>query len=141
VLQDSKLSAEGDVDNGRNRLLTRAVPCRVPRPAPAVLPAQQTNVRAKPDDLPNLNLEKRGIRVTMAPPEVFRPLVTFHSSEITVLPALLQQVGAVSTIFLVVPRVIVAALAMAVPLLLTLPVVSSGRHRGNEKGGAQQQAA
>src|SRR6185436_10113937 len=98
--------------------------------APARLPAQETRL-CGPEGLPNLDFEKRGIRVSMAPPEVFRLLVTFHFSEITVLPALLQQVGAVGTIFLAVPGVIVAGLAIVVPLLLTPPVVGVGRHRGN----------
>ena len=77
----------------------------------------------------------------MAPPEVFRLLVAFHYPELAVVPVVLHQVGAVSTIFLVVPRVIVPGLAIVVPLLLTPPVVSLGRHRGEEEGGAQQQTA
>ena len=73
----------------------------------------------------------------MALPEVFRLLVAFHYPELAVVPVLLHQLGAVRTIFLIVPRVVIAGLAIVVPLFLTPPVVSLGRHRGKEEGGAQ----
>ena len=76
----------------------------------------------------------------MAPPEVFLPLGTSHYPKLTILPAILQQVGAVSTIFILVPFMIVAAVPIVVSLVVlffvVFVVVSSHRRRGNQ-GGAQ----
>jgi len=88
--------------------------------------------------LPNLNLEKNGIRVGMPPGEVLRLFVAPHSREISIVPVLLAKVYAVSTIFLAIPLMIV----FVVPIVVTLVMmfVSPHCHWGNQ-GGAQQEPA
>jgi len=69
----------------------------------------------------------------VAPPEVFSLLVRSHFPELTIVPVLILQIGAVSSIFLVVPRMIVAALSIVVLFLVMVSVVSLRRHWGNDR--------
>jgi hypothetical protein len=69
----------------------------------------------------------------VAPPEVFSLLIMFHSPELTIAPVLILQIEAVSSIFLVVPRMIVAVLSIVVPFLVMVSVVIPRRHWCNER--------
>jgi hypothetical protein len=70
------------------------------------------------------------IRVFVTPPEIFPLLGCFRSVELTIVPVLLAQVNAVSTIFLAVPSMIVAAIPIVIPFLMM--IVSPYRYRGNQ---------
>jgi hypothetical protein len=80
-----------------------------------------------PEGLPNLNLEERVIWVRMAPREVLLLLATVGSIEIAIVAVLLPKILAVSTIFIVIPGVVVLAVPIVVPLFVM--VVSSRYHR------------
>jgi short subunit fatty acids transporter len=79
--------------------------------------------------------------VTVAPPEVFPSLGGFLSREFAILAMLLPQVDTVSPIFLPVPRVIVAALAIIVPLVMVIvsPHRRWEKHQGSSENRAQNQ--
>jgi hypothetical protein len=72
----------------------------------------------------------------MAPPVVFPLVDVVHPMPLTVLPVLLPQVDPVSTIFVVVPYMIVMMLSIVIPPLAMMVVVSSHYQRCN-KGSAQ----
>jgi hypothetical protein len=82
--------------------------------------------------LPDINLEKHVIRVIVTPPEVLLLLGSSRSPELAIVAVLLTQVNAVCAIFLVVPRMIVAALPIVVPFVMT--IVRVQRHCGNQTG-------
>mgnify|MGYP001548326422 CR=1 FL=1 len=63
-------------------------------------------------------------------PEVFPLLGTFRFPELRIVPILLPQINSVSTIFLVVPRMIIVAVAIVAPFVMLL--VSFHRHWGNQ---------
>jgi hypothetical protein len=85
-----------------------------------------------------------GVRMAVPPPEVFPPLGASHVSPFTVLPVLVSQIEAVSTMFLVVPHVIVAAVAVVVSPVVIVPsvvrvvVAVSPHHNRGDQCGAQQ---
>jgi uncharacterized membrane protein YphA (DoxX/SURF4 family) len=87
--------------------------------APARLSAR-ANCVLRENGLPDLNLEKHVIRVIVTPPEVLLLLGSSGSPELTIVAVLLAQVNAVRAIFLVVPRMIVAAVAIVVTLVMTI---------------------
>jgi hypothetical protein len=89
-----------------------------------------------PDNLPDLNPEKHGIGVFMAPVEVVCLLIAPHSMESSIVPVLLAEVNAVSTIFLAVPLMVIAVFAIVVAPFMMLVGVHC--HRGDQ-GGAQQE--
>jgi hypothetical protein len=80
-----------------------------------------------PEGLPDLNLEERVIWVRMAPREVLLLLATVCSIEIAIVAVLLPKILAVSTIFIVIPGVVV--LAVTIVIALFVMVVSSRYHR------------
>jgi hypothetical protein len=80
--------------------------------------------------LSDFDFEKHVIRMLVTPPEVFPLLVCFRSIELTIVPVLLAQVNAVSTIFLAVPSMIVAAIPIVIPFLMM--IVSPYSERGNQ---------
>jgi hypothetical protein len=82
--------------------------------------------------LPDFNFEKRVIRVIVTPPEVFPLLGIFRFLERMIVPVLLPQINAVSPIFLVVPRMIIAGIPIVVPFVMM--IVGPHRHRGNQGG-------
>ena len=57
----------------------------------------------------------------MTPPEVL------HSTELTIFPVLLPQVDAVGAVLLVVPCVIIVALAIVIPLIGMIAWLSGPR--------------
>jgi hypothetical protein len=73
----------------------------------------------------------------MAPAVIFPLVAPVHAMPLTVLLVPLSQVDPVSTIFVVIPHVIVAVFAIVIPPFAMVVVVSSHCHRGNE-GGAQE---
>jgi hypothetical protein len=75
------------------------------------------------------------IRVFMAPVVVFPLVAAVHPMPLTVLLVPLPQVDPVSTIFVVVPHVIVVVFPIVIPPFAMVVVVSSHCQRGN-KGGA-----
>jgi hypothetical protein len=66
--------------------------------------------------------------VFVAPPEIFPPVVAVHPMPLPILPMPLNQVGAVSTIFVVVPYVIVMMLPIIISPFAMVVVVGSHRH-------------
>jgi hypothetical protein len=85
------------------------------------------------DKLSNFNLENRvSIRMFVTPSVVFSLLGSFHFREFTILSVLLSQVDAISAVLLVIPRVIVFALAIVIS-----PVFSPQRRWANHNGGQQ----
>lgn len=67
----------------------------------------------------------------MAPLEVLLLLAPIHLIEIPIIPVLLLEIGAVRTIFVVVPRVVVAASSIVVAFFVMVAVVSSSGDRTN----------
>jgi len=86
------------------------------------------------DGLPYFNFDKRGIRVLMAPPEVFGLLGAFHLPEVNIFAVLFSQISPVGFVLLAVPRVTVVTVAIIISLVLM--VLSPRRYR-NEPGCAQ----
>src|SRR5690348_12598566 len=76
----------------------------------------------------------------MAPLEVLLLLASLHFIEMTLIPMLILDVGAVSTILIVVPGMVVAGIAIVVALFVMVSVFSS-RCDGNDQGGAERQRA
>ena len=89
--------------------------------------------------LANLNLEERVIGVFMTPPEVLLLLAPIHSVEIAIIPMLLLDIGVVSTIFVGVPGVVIAAAFIVIALFMTVSVVRS-RDGSTDQGGAEHQS-
>jgi len=83
--------------------------------------------------LPNFNFEERGIGVLMTPVEVLLLLAAIHSVEIAIILMVLLKIGAVSTVFIIVPRVIVFAVAIVVPFFLMVSVLSSPGYRSHQR--------
>src|SRR5689334_1969923 len=73
----------------------------------------------------------------VAPSEVLPLLVALHFAKLPIILALLAQVDTISTIFLGVVYVIVAAIPIVVTLIV---VVVRGRERNKERG-AQKESA
>jgi len=68
----------------------------------------------------------------MAPFEILLLLATVHFVELPIVPMLLAQIDPVSTIFLTVVHVIIAAFPIVVPLVMMVV----GRHDDRSKGGS-----
>jgi hypothetical protein len=64
----------------------------------------------------------------MTPSEVFPLTIGFLPAELAIVPVLLPQIDAISTIFLVVPSVIIAIFFVVVPFIVTV-IVSLESHR------------
>jgi hypothetical protein len=86
------------------------------------------------DRLPYFDFEKRVVGMLMAPPEVFGLVGASRLREFDILAVLLPQIDPVGTIFVIVPRVIIATVAIVIPLLLML---LSPSHYRNQPGCAQ----
>ena len=84
--------------------------------------------------LPDFDFEERIVGVLMAPREVLLLLAPVHFIELTILLVLLRDIAAVSTIFVAVPRMVVLAALVVVPLFLR---GSSSRYDRTNQGGAQ----
>jgi hypothetical protein len=80
------------------------------------------------------DFEKRVVGMLMAPPEIFGLLAALHLWECYILSMLLPKIELVGPIFMIVPRVIVATVAIVIPLFLML--LSHSRYR-NEPGYSQ----
>ena len=89
------------------------------------------------DRLPDLDFIKHAIGVFVAPSEVSPLLVGLRSAELPIILVLLAQVDTISTIFLGVVYVIVAAIPIVVTLIV---VVVRGGERNKERG-AQKESA
>jgi hypothetical protein len=79
--------------------------------------------------LPDLNFEEHVVGVIVTPPEVLPLLRGFHSREFAIVPMLLSEVNAVSTILVVVPSMVIAAVPIVVPFVMM--IVGSHRHGGS----------
>jgi hypothetical protein len=80
------------------------------------------------------------IRVFMAPPEVFPLVVAVYPMPLPILLMPLHQVGAIGTILVVVPYVIVMVFPIVISPFAMVVVVGSRRHWGDESD-AQEQTA
>jgi hypothetical protein len=72
----------------------------------------------------------------MTPPVVFPLVAAVHPMPLTVLLVPFPQISPVSSIFVVVPHVIIMVFPIVIPPLAMVVVVSSHCQRG-KKGGAQ----
>jgi hypothetical protein len=90
--------------------------------------------------LPDLYLEQNLIRVLVPPSEVFPLLDRFHCAELPIVPVLLPDVNAVSTIFVVVPPMVIVAIPIIVPLILRTTIVSRHRDWGNQSTAGEKRA-
>jgi hypothetical protein len=86
------------------------------------------------DGLPYFNFEKRVIWMLMPPPEVFGLVGALGLREYYIVAVLLPQIDPVGAIFVIVPRMVVVAVAIVIPLILM--VISPRRYR-DEPGCAQ----
>ena len=76
----------------------------------------------------------------MAPAEILLLLTVLLSIEITIVAVLLPKILAVSTIFVVVPGVVVFALFIVVALFLVISVVSLRCDRSDQYGAQCERA-
>jgi hypothetical protein len=83
------------------------------------LPARRRNWH-----LPDIELEKHVIRVFVTPLEVGPSVDNFDSPEFTIAPVLVRQVNAVSTIFVIVPGMIVVPVPIVVSSFFLMMLVS-----------------
>jgi hypothetical protein len=86
----------------------------------------------------DLNFEERVVGVFMAPLEVLLLLAPLHLIEVPVVSLLLLEIGAVSTIFVVVPRMVVAGISIVIAFFVMVAVVSSSGDRANQSGAHHQ---
>jgi hypothetical protein len=93
-------------------------------------------VEAGVTPLLNHDFEERIIGVLMAPVEVLLLLILVDFVEIAILLVLLRDIAVVSTIFVAIPRMVILAAFVVVPLFLR----GSGlRYDGTDQCGAQHQ--
>jgi len=90
--------------------------------------------------LPNLNFEECVIGMLMAPGKVLLLLGPLYFIEITIIPMLFLEIGAVRTIFVVIPCMVVLTASIVVASFLMVCVVSPRNDR-TDHGGAQHQRA
>ena len=87
--------------------------------------------------LSDLDPEKRVIRMFVAPPVIFPLMAAVHPMPLTVLLVPLPQIDPISTIFVVVPHMIVVVFPIVIPPFAMVVVVSSRCYRGYE-GSSQE---
>jgi hypothetical protein len=130
--QLAKLPHRATERQPKHRLLPRTLSSQARPEAP--VSNRRAGFQPAPRTLPYFNFEKRVIGVLMAPLEVFGLLGAFHFWEFNILAMLLSQIEPVGFIFLAVPGVIVATVAIVIPLIVM--VISPRRYR-DEPGCAE----
>lgn len=90
--------------------------------------------------LPNLNFEKRIVGVFMAPLEVLLLLNPIDPAELAIVPMLLLEIGAVSMVFVAVPRMVVMVLSIVVAFFLVTSVVSPHYSRTDQSNAQRERA-
>jgi hypothetical protein len=91
--------------------------------------------------LPNFDLEENIIGMLMTPPEILSSLDDLNSPELAILAVLLPQVHTVGTILLVVPHMIVVAIAIVVAFIASTHRYGSNQACSDAKRGQNQKTA
>lgn len=93
---------------------------------------------ANQKQLSNFHFDERVIGVGMTPLEVLLLLASVDPVELAIVPMLLLEIGAVSMIFVAVPRMVVVAVSIVVAFFVVISVIGS-RYDRSDQGGAQHE--
>ena len=103
-------------------------------------PFSFTGCVANQKQLSNFHIDERTIGVGMTPLEVLLLLASIDPVELAIVPMLLLEIGAVSMIFVAVPRMVVVALSIVVAFFGVIVVISSCYRRADQDGAQRERA-